>query len=182
VKLAKALVLAGIAAILAAAPASAVDTRKLKLNMTVSGKVYSVVAEPFSSWQLASEGEISLDYKFPVQAGGEDGLIQVRLAPGAIPGKQINPCGILGGLSQSLKKQGLRLSPGRKLDATMNPVCSMIVESTMKTVFYYSASFNTGNLLVAGVARSTRDLTDAQIAEFSRYLASIQATPKEVSQ
>jgi len=171
-----------IAAIFMTAPAAAIDTRKLEMTMTIGGKPYAVTAEPLSQWELASESEASLDQKFAIQPDGENGLIQVRIAPGAKPGSNPNPCGILGGLSQSLKKEGLRLSPGRKLGVTINPVCSMVAESSLKTVFYYSASFVTGNLLVAGVARSFRDLSDEQLAEFSRYLASVQATPKETTQ
>jgi hypothetical protein len=170
------------AAVLFTGPAAALDTRKLEMTMQIGGKPYLVVAEPLSSWELASEGEVSIDQKFAVQPDGDSALIQVRIAQGAKPGIIPNPCGILGGLSQSLKKEGLRLSPGRKLGATMNSVCSMIAESSLKTVFYYSASFVRGNLLVAGVTRSSRDLDDVQLAEFSRYLASVQATPKEATQ
>ena len=163
-------------------PASAVDTRKLELTMNIGGQPYEVVAEPFASWQLASEGQISLDQKFNIQPDGKSGLIQVKIARGATGNKVPNPCGLLRGLSQSLKKSGLRLSPGRKPQINMIPVCSMIAESSLKTLFYYSASFVTNGLLIAGVARSSRDLTDDQINEFSRYLASIQVKPKEVTQ
>ncbi len=163
-------------------PANAVDTRKLELTMNIGGKPYEVVAEPFASWQLASEGQISLDQKFNIQPDGESGLIQVKIAPGATGKKVPNPCGLLRGLSQSLKKSGLRLSPGRKPQINMVPVCSMVAESSLTTFFYYSATFVFDDLLIAGVARSSRDLTDDQINEFSRYLASIQVKPKETAQ
>ncbi len=171
-----------IAIALAWLPAGAVDTRKLELTMTIGGKPYEVVAEPFASWQLASEGQISLDQKFNIQPDGESGLIQVKIAPGVSGKKTPNPCGLLRGLSQSLKKSGLRLSPGRKPQINMVPVCSMVAESSLATMFYYSASFVTDGLLIAGVARSSHDLTDDQINQFSRYLASVQLTPKEVAQ
>jgi len=58
----------------------------------------------------------------------------------------------------------------------------MIAESSLATIFYYSASFVTDGMLVAGVARSSHDLTDDQINQFSRYLASVQLTPKEIAQ
>ncbi len=175
--------LAAIAATtLAWSPAGAVDTRKLELTMNIGGKAYDIVAEPFASWQLASEGRISLDQKFNIQPDGKSGLIQVKIAPGASGKKRPNPCGLMRGLSQSLKKSGLRLSPGRKPQINMIPICSMVAESSLKTFFYYSASFVTDGLLIAGVARSSRDLTDDQINEFSRYLASIQIKPKEVTQ
>ena len=163
-------------------PAGAVDTRKLEMTMNIGGKPYSVVAEPFASWQLASEGQVSLDQKFNIQPDGKSGLIQVKIAPGAKGQKTPNPCGLLRGLSQSLKKNGLRLSPGRKPQINMIPVCSMVAESSLRTIFYYSASFVTDGLLIAGIARNSRDLTDDQINEFSRYLASIQVKPKEVTQ
>ena len=163
-------------------PAGAVDTRKLELTMSIGGKPYDIIAEPFTNWQLASEGQVSLDQKFDIQPDGQAGLIQVKIAPGATGNKVPNPCGLLRGLSQSLKKSGLRLSPGRKPQINMIPVCSMVAESSLKTMFYYSASFVTDGLLIAGVARSSRDLTDDQINEFSRYLASIQVKPKEVTQ
>jgi len=163
-------------------PANAVDTRRLELTMNIGGKPYEVVAEPLASWQLASEGQISLDQKFNIQPDGKSGLIQVKIATG-VKGKKVpNPCGLLRGLSQSLKKSGLRLSPGRKPQINMIPVCSMVAESSLRTFFYYSASFVTDGLLIAGVARSSRDLTDNQINEFSRYLASIQVKPKEITQ
>ncbi len=170
------------AAMLTWLPGHAVDTRKLELTMNIGGKPYDVVAEPYSSWQLASEGQISLDQKFNIQPDGESGLIQVKIASGATGKKMPNPCGLLRGLSQSLKKRGLRLSPGRKPQINMVPICSMVAESSLKTLFYYSANFVTQGLLIAGVARSSRDLTDDQINEFSRYLASIQVKPKEVTQ
>lgn len=171
-----------IATTLAWLPAGAVDTRKIELTMTVGGKPYDVVAEPFASWQLASEGQISLDQKFNIQPDGASSLIQVKIAPGASGQKNPSPCGLLRGLSQSLKKSGLRLSPGRKPLINMVPVCSMIAESSLATIFYYSASFVTDGMLVAGVARSSHDLTDDQINQFSRYLASVQLTPKEIAQ
>ena len=170
------------AAMFGCLPAHAVDTRTLELTMNIGGKPYDVVAEPYSSWQLASEGQISLDQRFNIQPDGKSGLIQVKIASGA-PGKKVpNPCGLLRGLSQSLKKKGLRLSPGRKPQINMIPICSMVAESSLSTQFFYSANFVTHGLLIAGVARSTRDLTDDQINEFSRYLASIQVTPKDVTQ
>ncbi|MEO1160359.1 MAG: hypothetical protein AAFW74_07850, partial [Pseudomonadota bacterium] len=64
-------------------PAGAVDTRKLEMTMSIGGKPYNVVAEPFASWQLASEGQVSLDQKFNIQPDGKSGLIQVKIAPGA---------------------------------------------------------------------------------------------------
>ncbi|MGI9515035.1 MAG: hypothetical protein ACR2OL_19220 [Anderseniella sp.] len=171
-----------VATTLTWAPAGAVDTRKLELTMNIGGKPYDIIAEPFANWQLASEGQVSLDQKFNIQPDGQAGLIQVKIAPGAKGNKAPNPCGLLRGLSQSLKKSGLRLSPGRKPQINMIPICSMVAESSLKTMFYYSASFVVDGLLIAGVARSSRDLTDDQINEFSRYLASIQIQPKEVTQ
>ncbi|MEM9470556.1 MAG: hypothetical protein AAGA00_01270 [Pseudomonadota bacterium] len=181
-KFTKSLLPALAATVLMWMPAGAVDTRKLELTMSIGGKPYDVVAEPFASWQLASEGQISLDQKFNIQPDGQAGIIQVKIAPGAKGSKVPNPCGLLRGLSQSLKQSGLRLSPGRKPQINMIPVCSMVAESSLKTMFYYSASFVTDGLLIAGVARNSRDLTDDQINEFSRYLASIQVKPKEVTQ
>lgn len=163
-------------------PAGAVDTRKLELTMTIGGKPYDIVAEPFASWQLASEGQVSLDQKFNIQPDGKSGLIQVKIAPGTASRRIPNPCNLMRGLSQSLKKNGLRLSPGRKPQINMIPVCSMVAESSLKTIFYYSAAFVADGLLIAGIARNSRDLTDDQINEFSRYLASIQVKPKEVTQ
>jgi len=179
----KKLFLTAIAAIiLGCQPAHAVDTRTLELTMTIGGKPYEVIAEPFASWQLASEGQVSLDHKFNIQPDGKSGLIQVKIAPGASGKKAPNPCGLLRGLSQSLKKSGLRLSPGRKPQLSLVPICSMVAESSLRTFFYYSVTFVTDGLLIAGVARNSRDLTDDQINEFSRYLASIQAKPKETTQ
>ncbi len=162
--------------------ARAVDTRTLELTMNIAGKPYQVTAEPFANWQLASEGQISLDHKFNIQPDGKSGLIQVKIAPGLNGKKAPNPCGLLQGLSQSLKKSGLRLSPGRKPQLSLTPVCSMVAESSLSTVFYYSATFVYDGHLIAGVARNSRDLTDDQINEFSRYLASIQLKPKEGTQ
>ena len=178
----KSLLPALLATTLSWLPAGAVDTRKLELTMNIGGKPYDVVAEPFASWQLASEGQISLDQRFNIQPDGKRGLIQVKIAPGTTGQKVPNPCSFMRGLSQSLKKSGLRLSPGRKPQVNMIPVCSMVAESSLRTVFYYSASFVTDGLLIAGIARNSRDLTDDQINEFSRYLASIQVKPKEATQ
>ena len=80
-----------IATTLAWLPAGAVDTRKIELTMTVGGKPYDVVAEPFASWQLASEGQISLDQKFNIQPDGASSLIQVKIAPGASGQKNPSP-------------------------------------------------------------------------------------------
>lgn len=178
----KSLLPALVATTLSWMPAGAVDTRKLELTMNIGGKSYDVVAEPIASWQLASEGQVSLDQRFNIQPDGDSGLIQVKIAPGVTGTKIPNPCSLLRGLSQSLKKNGLRLSPGRKPQINMVPVCSMVAESSLKTTFFYSASFVTQGLLIAGVARSSRDLTDDQINEFSRYLASIQVKQKDVTQ
>ena len=178
----KSLLPALVATTLSWLPAGAVDTRKLELTMNIGGKPYDIVAEPFASWQLASEGQISLDQRFNIQPDGNSGLIQVKIAPGTTGQKVPNPCNFLRGLSQSLKKNGLRLSPGRKPQINMIPVCSMVAESSLKTVFYYSASFVTDGLLIAGIARNSRDLTDDQINEFSRYLASIQVKQKDIMQ
>ncbi len=178
----KSLLPALVATTLTWLPAGAVDTRKLEMTMNIGGKPYDVVAEPFASWQLASEGQVSLDQRFNIQPDGKSGLIQVKIAPGTTGRKVPNPCSFMRGLSKSLKKSGLRLSPGRKPQINMIPVCSMVAESSLRTVFYYSASFVTDGLLIAGIARNSRDLTDDQINEFSRYLASIQVTPKEVTQ
>ena len=178
----KSLLPALVATTLTWLPAGAVDTLKLEMTMNIGGKPYDVVAEPFASWQLASEGQVSLDQRFNIQPDGKSGLIRIKIAPGVMGQKVPNPCGLLRGLSESLKKSGLRLSPGRKPQINMLPVCSMVAESSLRTMFYYSASFITDGLLIAGIARNSRDLTDDQINEFSRYLASIQVKPKEVTQ
>ena len=177
------LCLAALAAIMLAwTPAAAVETRTLELTMTIGGKPYAVTAEPFANWQLASEGQISLDHRFNIQPDGKSGLIQVKIAPGVKGNKPPNPCGLLRGLSQSLKKTGLRLSPGRKPQLSLVPICSMVAESSLRTLFYYSATFVSNGHLVAGIARNSRDLTDDQLNEFTRYLASIQLKPKDTTQ
>ena len=171
-----------LALIVSGSPASAVDTKKIELTMDVGGKSFAVQAEPFSDWQLASEGQISLDQKFALQPDGEAGLIQVKIAPGAAGTKQPNPCGVLAGLSKNLQKQGLRLSPGRKPVSNMMPVCSMVAETSLKTVFYYSSTLVVDGMLIAGIAHNTQDLTDNQLNEFVRYLASIQLKPRDATQ
>ena len=52
----------------------------------------------------------------------------------------------------------------------------------MQTQFYYAALFKSGDMIVAGVARNSRDLSDTEITEFQRYLTSIKVQPKETSQ
>jgi hypothetical protein len=37
-------------------------------------------------------------------------------------------------------------------------------------------------VIVSGIARNGSDLDDTQINEFQRFLASVQATPKETTQ
>ena len=175
--------LAALAAVIFAwSPAQAVETTTLELTMNIGGKPYAVTAEPFANWQLASEGQISLDHKFNIQPDGKSGLIQVKIAPGARSSKPPNPCGVLRGLSRSLKKTGLRLSAGRKPELSLVPICSMVAESSLRTFFYYSATFVYDGHLIAGIARSFRDLSDDQINEFTRYLASIQLQPQDTSQ
>jgi hypothetical protein len=151
--------------------------------LPAGGKTYQVTAEPLSAWQLASEGQLSLDQRFDIQPDGTHGTIQVKLipAPAKLPAKP-NPCGLLQGLGKALKDQGARVSAGRVPQANLAPVCSMIAEGTLKTQFYYASMFITGDVIVAGVASNARDLSETQITDFQRYLASIKATPKETSQ
>lgn len=170
-------------AMLALSPANALDTRPMEIDMTIGGKPFAVSAEPLSNWQVASEGQVSLDQKFDIQPDGTSGLIQVKLTPA--PAKiqsEPNPCTVLQGMAQSLQREGLRLSPGRKPQANLAPVCSMVAESTLTTQFFYAALFKSGDLIVAGVARNGRDLSDTEITEFQRYLTSIKAQPRETSQ
>jgi hypothetical protein len=166
-----------------ALPAQALDTRKIELSLPAGGKTYQVTAEPLSAWQLASEGQLSLDQRFDIQPDGTHGTIQVKLipAPAKLPSKP-NPCTLLQGLGKALKDQGARVSAGRVPQANLAPVCSMIAEGTLKTQFYYASMFITGEVIVAGVASNARDLSETQITDFQRYLASIKATPKETSQ
>ena len=89
---------------------------------------------------------------------------------------------MLQGLGKALTDQGARVSAGRVPQANLAPVCSMVAEGTLKTQFYYASMFITGDVIVAGVASNNRDLSETQITDFQRYLASIQATPKETSQ
>jgi hypothetical protein len=178
----KTLTAAGLAT-LVFAPAMALDTRKIELSIAAAGKTYEVTAEPLSSWQLASEGQISLDQKFDIQPDGTHGTIQVKLvpAPAKVPAKP-NPCSLLQGLGKALTDQGARVSAGRMPQANLAPVCSMVAEGTLKTQFYYASMFITGDLIVAGVASNNRDLSETQITDFQRYLASITAAPEENSQ
>lgn len=173
----------GAAAVMLALPALALDTKQMDFDMTVGTKTYKVKAEPLSSWQLVSEGQLSLDQKVDIQPDGSHGTIQVKLvpAPASVPTKP-NPCGLLQGLGKTLQEQGMRISAGRKPSANLAPVCSMIAESTLKTQFYYASMFLTADLIVAGVISNNRDLSETQITEFQRYLASIKAEPKETSQ
>lgn len=167
------------------ATASALDVKPLELEMMVGGKPFTVTAEPLSTWQTSSEGQLSLDQKFDIQPDGSHGLIQVKLAPAppqASASAQPNPCILLQGLGQALQKEGLRVSPGRKPQANLAPVCSMIAEGSLKTQFYYASIFKTGDVIVAGVARNGSDLDETQITDFQRYLTSIKATPKETTQ
>ena len=168
---------------LALSPANALDTRTMEIEMTIGGKPFAVTAEPLSNWQVSSEGQVSLDQKFDIQPGGTYGVIQVKLAPDpAIVQSEPNPCTVLQGMAQGLQREGLRLSPGRTPKANLAPVCSMIAESTLSTQFFYAAMFKSGDMIVAGVARNSRDLTDTEINEFQRYLTSIKAQPRETSQ
>lgn len=179
----KTLTAAGLAAVVLALPAQALDTRKIELSLPAGGNTYQVTAEPLSAWQLASEGQLSLDQKFDIQPDGTHGTIQVKLipAPAKLPSKP-NPCSLLQGLGKALKDQGARVSAGRVPQANLAPVCSMIAEGTLKTQFYYASMFVTGEVIVAGVASNARDLSETEITDFQRYLASIKATPKETSQ
>lgn len=175
-------VLAGLAMLCAAGTvATALDVKPLRLDMVIGTDTYAVTAQPMSTWQISSEGEISLDQKFDIQPDGSHGLIQVKLAP--LPANagstQPNPCALLQGVAQSLKKEGLRVSAGRTPQANLAPVCTMVAEASLKTQFYYATLLKSGDIIVAGVARNGRDLNDTQITEFQRYLASIKATPKE---
>ena len=170
-------------ALLALSPASALDTRTMEVEMTIGGQPFTVTAEPLSNWQVASEGQVSLDQRIDIQPDGTSGLIQVKLTPApANIQSEPNPCTVLQGMAQNLQKEGLRLSPGRKPQANLAPVCSMIAESTLSTQFFYAALFKAGDMIVAGVARNGRDLSDTEITEFQRYLASIKAQPTETSQ
>jgi hypothetical protein len=166
--------------------ASALETRPVEMEMQIGSKAYSVTAEPLSSWQLSSEGQLSLDQKFDIQPDGSHGLIQVKLVPTPAAlnasNQQPNPCTVLQGLAKTLEKDGVRVSPGRKPQANLAPVCSMVTEGTLQTQFFYASIFKSGDIVVAGIARNTSDLDDAQITEFQRYLASIKATPKETTQ
>lgn len=179
----KTLTAAGLTAAVLTVPALALDTRKIELSLPAGGKTYQVTAEPLSAWQLASEGQLSLDQKFDIQPDGTHGTIQVKLipAPAKVPSKP-NPCTLLQGLGKALTDQGARVSAGRVPQANLAPVCSMVAEGTLKTQFYYASMFITGDVIVAGVASNNRDLSETQITDFQRYLASIQATPKETSQ
>ena len=170
-------------AVLALSPANALDVRPIEVEMVVGSKPVTVTAEPLANWQVSSEGQVSLDQKFDIQADGSSGLIQVKLPP-APPNitTEPNPCTVLQGMAQNLQKEGLRLSPGRKPQANLAPVCSMVAEGTMQTQFYYAALFKSGDMIVAGVARNSRDLSDTEITEFQRYLTSIKVQPKETSQ
>jgi hypothetical protein len=164
---------------LAGPVAIALETKTITVKMTVAEQTYRITAEPLVTWQLHSEGQVSIDQKFDIQPDGSSGLIQVKLAP--IPAnstEQPNPCVVLKGVAQTLSRTpGVRVSPGRKAVANLAPVCSMIAESSLKTQFYYASVFRAGNLFVAGMARNDRDLTDAQINRFARYLASIKVEP-----
>lgn len=111
-------------AALVPSPALALDTRTIELTLPAGGKTYEVTAEPLSAWQLASEGQLSLDQKFDIRPDGSHGLIQVKVipAPSKVPSKP-NPCTLLQGLGKALKDQGARVSAGRVPKANLAPVC-----------------------------------------------------------
>lgn len=176
-----------VAAAIAAAPAavSALEVKTLELDMQIGGKTYEVTAQPLATWKLNSEGQISLDHKFDFRPDGSHGLIRVRLTPapaGASAATQPNPCLLLQGLAQSLQNSGVRVSSGRVPQSNLAAVCSMIAEGAIGTQFYYASIFKYGDVIVSGIARNGSDLDDAQINEFQRFLASVQATPKETTQ
>lgn len=175
-----------IAAAIAAAPASAsaLEVKTLEVDMQIGGRAYAVTAQPMATWKLSSEGQVSLDHKFDFRPDGSHGLIRVRLTPApAVTGtEQPNPCLLLQGLAQSLQNSGVRVSPGRVPQSNLAAVCSMIAEGAVGTQFYYASLFKSGDVIVSGIARNGSDLDDTQINEFQRFLASVQATPKETTQ
>ncbi len=166
----------------AATAAAVIETKPLNLSIKVGAKSYDVSAQQPADWELLSEGQLSLNQRFDIQPDGSSGTIEVRIAPLPANKKEPNPCLYLTQLAKPLQANGLRVSPGRSPQGNMNPVCSMVIESTLKTLFYYASIFRTADLAVAGIAYSQRDLTDDQIADFSRYLASVQANPKDSTQ
>lgn len=176
-----------VAAAIAAAPvtASALEVKTLEVDMQIGGKAYAVTAQPMATWKLSSEGQVSLDHKFDFRPDGSHGLIRVRLTPapaGATAADKPNPCLLLQGLAQSLQNSGVRVSPGRVPQSNLAAVCSMIAEGAVGTQFYYASLFKSGEVIVSGIARNSSDLDDTQINEFQRFLASVQAAPKETTQ
>jgi hypothetical protein len=122
--LSKTLAAAGLATLMCT-PALALDTRKIELSIAAGDKTYHVTAEPLSSWQLASEGQISLDQKFDIQPDGTHGTIQVKLVPAPRQSAgQAQPVRLVAGPGQGIDRSG-RTRVGRA-HAASQPCASVL--------------------------------------------------------
>jgi hypothetical protein len=126
---------------------------------------------------------VSLDQKFDIQPDGTSGLIQVKLTPApAKTSLNPTPAPCCRAWHRASRERACGVSPGRVPQSNLAAVCSMIAEGAVGTQFYYASLFKSGDVIVSGIARNGSDLDDTQINEFQRFLASVQATPKETTQ